>query len=168
MVKERDQTYTQSIVDFVVGTNFNHLPSDVVTQAKRIILDTLGCGIGGYTLDRGKVAIDLARDLGGKPEATILVTGDKVSCANAAFANGDLFNALDADETFLNSGHFAAPVLSAALAVAERVGTSGRDLITAFELGFEVNARLLISMRVFIESGKRRADRTVEKVSDFY
>jgi 2-methylcitrate dehydratase PrpD len=154
MVKERDQTYTQSIVDFVVGTNFNHLPSDVVTQAKRIILDTLGCGIGGYTLDRGKIAIDLARDLGGKPEATILVTGDKVSCANAAFANGDLFNALDADETFLNSGHFAVPVLSAALAVAERVGTSGRDLITAFELGFEVNARLLISMRVFKVKGE--------------
>jgi 2-methylcitrate dehydratase PrpD len=61
MTAEKDQTYTHSIVDFVVGTKFNHLPSDVVTQAKRIILDTLGCGIGGYTLDRGRT-FDAASD----------------------------------------------------------------------------------------------------------
>ncbi len=154
MAEQSDQSYTQSIVDFVMETDFSHLPSDVVAEAKRIILDTIGCGIGGYTLDRGKIAVDLARDLGGKPEATILVTGDKVSCANAAFANGDLCSALDADETFLNSGHFAAPVFSAALAVAERVGASGHGLITAFELGFEANARLLLSMRPFRAKGE--------------
>jgi len=166
MVARREQNYTQSIVDFVMETNFSHLPSNVVAEAKRIILDTIGCGIGGYTLDRGKIAVDLARDLGGKPEATILVTGDKVSCANATFANGDLCSALDADETFLNSGHFAVPVLSAALAVAERVGASGRDLIIAFELGFEVNARLLLSMRAFRAKGEPPAE-TLEAAEVF-
>ncbi|UCG82025.1 MAG: MmgE/PrpD family protein [Dehalococcoidia bacterium] len=166
MVTQGSHNYTKTIVDFVGQTDYSHLPNDVIAQTKRIILDTIGCGIGGYTLDRGKMVTDLARELGGKPEATVLVTGDKVSCTNAAFANGDLCNALDADETFMNSGHFAATVLAAALAVAEREGASGRDLITAFELGFEVNARLLLSMGVFQVKGEP-PDETLEASEAF-
>lgn len=146
---EGQVSYTKTLVDFAVGTNFENLPSEVVHETKRIILDTIGCGIGGYSLNRGKIVVELARDLGGRPEASIFVTGCKVSCANAAFANADLANALDADETLLNFAHFANVLVANALAVGELQGATGQDLITAVAVGFDITARIGLSMVPF-------------------
>ncbi|MDD5095082.1 MAG: MmgE/PrpD family protein [Dehalococcoidia bacterium] len=141
-----EDSYAQRLSDFVEGTEFEDLPVEVVDYTKRIILDTLGCAIGGYTLNRSKLIVDVARELGGKPESSILVTGDRVSSSAAAFANADMANALDADDTFLNYTHFANVVLADALAVAERVGANGKDLILAVALGFDVAARISLSL----------------------
>ncbi len=142
-------SYTQKLVDFAVGTTFQDLPSEVVRETKRIILDTIGCGIGGYSLDRGKIVAELAADLGGRPEASVLVTGCKVSCANAVLANADLANALDADETLVNFAHFANVVVSNALSVGEFKEATGQDLITAVAVGFDATARIGLSMLPF-------------------
>lgn len=149
MTQTIEPNYTQMLADFVVGTNFKDLPADVVHETKRIILDTIGCAIGGFSLDRGKIVVALARELGGKHEATVLGTGDKVSCSNAAFANADLANALDADEAFLNFTHIANVPVVAALAMGERTMASGDQVVTAVALGFDVCARVSLSMVPF-------------------
>jgi 2-methylcitrate dehydratase PrpD len=85
---------------FVVGIKFEDLPEDVVYETKRVLLDSIGCAIAGITSDKGKISIQLARRLGGPPESSIIGIGDKVSCSNAAFANGELINALDYDAIY--------------------------------------------------------------------
>ena len=142
-----DKNYTETLADFATKVSFDDLPHEVCHATKRLILDTVGCAIGGYSTDIGKIVIDLKRELGGKPESTILVTGDKTSCTSAAFVNAELANALDADETFRWMSHHANCVVLPALAVAERVSASGRELITSVAVGFEVATRIGLALR---------------------
>ncbi len=135
-------SYTETLAAFAVRTSFTDLPGDVVHATKRLILDTIGDAVGGFSTDIGKIAIDFKRDLGGRPESTILVVGEKTSCTSAAFANAALANALDADENIFHLGHMAQCAVMPALAVTERLGASGKDMITAVALGYELAGRI--------------------------
>ena len=70
---------TQELVNFAVDTKFGDLPQEVVHEAKRCLLDCIGCGLAGVTTDKGKFAIQLARRLGGPPESTVIGVGGKLS-----------------------------------------------------------------------------------------
>lgn len=144
-----DKSPTQMLANFAADTTFSNLPKDAVHATKRLILDTVGCAIGGYGTEIGKKCIKLKRDLGGTPESTILVVGDRTSCTSASFVNAQLANALDADEIFINSAHFANCVVMPALAVAERVKATGRDLLLSVAVGFDVAARIGLSLDVY-------------------
>ena len=88
--------------------------------------------------------------MGGPPEASILVTGDKVSCSNAAFANGEMINDLDYDALMRvkdRTPHITPFVMSAPLAVAEHQGASGKELLLAIVLAHEIGARIVSSVR---------------------
>ena len=131
---------TEKLVDFVTQAQFSDLPENVVSEMKRVVLDSIGCAINGLSTDKGKIAVELSRKLGGTSESTIIGTGEKVSCANAAFANGELINALDSDAF---TGSHSAPILiPAALSVGEKVSAAGKDVILAIALGFEIAVRL--------------------------
>lgn len=131
----------RELVDFIVETQYEDLPQMVAQESKRVLLDSVGVAIAGLAIDKGKYAVELARRLGGPPESTIVGIGDKVSCTNASFANGELINALDMDALLIPS-HVAPYVIPASLALAESVGTSGKGLITANVLAHEISARL--------------------------
>ena len=136
----QDKKIAEVLAEFIVRQKFEDLPKDVVHETKRALLDSIGCAIGGLSMDRGKIARKLAARLGGPRESTIIGTGDKVSCENAAFVNGELINALDYDAMI--GGHVTPNVLPAVLAVAESVGSSGRDLIVALVLSHEIGKRV--------------------------
>jgi 2-methylcitrate dehydratase PrpD len=136
---------TGKLARFVATIRFEDLPAAVVTDTKRVIYDTLASAIGGYTLDAGKITAAAAASMGGG-RATVLGSGAKVSAAAASFANAYLGNVLDADDTFLNSGHPAACAVFPALALAETEGLSGKALIAATAAGFEVGARIGLSL----------------------
>jgi len=139
---------SREIAQFVGATTFEDLPEPAVHEVKRIILDSIGCGLAGIKNDKGKIAVQFAMRLGGTPESSILGGGEKVSCCNAAFANGELINARDHDCYFSTFGQIAAYVLPAHLAVAESVSASGRDLILATALGHEIAARVAGALSV--------------------
>jgi 2-methylcitrate dehydratase PrpD len=80
---------TETLAKFSAELQFDDLPEDVVRETKRIILDIVGVALGGLDMDKGRIAINFARQIGGRPEATILGTGEKVPCPSAAFANGE-------------------------------------------------------------------------------
>ncbi len=126
---------------FTLETRYEDLPEPVVHTTKNLILDSIGCALAGITTDPGKMAITLAKMLGGTPECSIIGTGDKVSITNAVLANGQLLNALDFD-TVMAGGHTPPYVIPTELAMAERVGASGKDLIAATALGFEIAVRI--------------------------
>lgn len=148
------ESVTSALAEFVARTSFEDLPLEVREETKRIILDSLGCALGATTVARGKAAVALAAELGGKPEASILGTSERVSCVNAAFANSELVNALEFDPVLV-PGHVSAFAISAPLALAERQAATGKALLTAIALAHEVGARVGSSMRNVKAEGGR-------------
>lgn len=154
----------EKVAGFIVKTQFSDLPDSVIHETKRVLLDSIGCAISGVSTDLGRSSVDLAKRLGGSPESTIIGTDAKVSCANAAFANGELINALDFDGG--SAGHDTPYVIAAALALAEHVHTSGQDLILAIALGHEIAARLIQAEGGHLEIIRRGSGRAGVRYRD--
>lgn len=133
-----------AIVTFVTHITYADMPAEVVEQTKNIIIDTIGCALAGYITETGQIVRNVVRDLGGRPECRIIVSGEKNSCVNAAFANSKMANALDMDDCFMNMVHFAPMTVFTALSLAERVGATGKDLIEAVALGYDIAARVAL------------------------
>jgi 2-methylcitrate dehydratase PrpD len=144
---------TRELVRFVGRTRFDHLPPDVVHDTKRVILDTIGCAIGGHATEAGKIVVKVKAALGGVERAAILGTSLRTSATAAAFVNAELANLLDADETFLMMGHHANCMVAVALAVGQEVGASGKDVLSAVAVGYDVAARVALSLDVRQEPG---------------
>jgi len=136
---------TQILAEFVSHTSYSQLPEEVVQKTKGIILDTLGCGIAGYTLANQEFhwIFDLVKEMGGTPESMVFIEGLKTSAPQAALVNGTLIHTIDFDDTHVGSiSHLGAPAISSALAMGEKVGASGPALITAVVLAYEVASRI--------------------------
>ncbi|MFC1935968.1 MmgE/PrpD family protein [Chloroflexota bacterium] len=149
------KSLTEELADFVTKSRFERLPQPVVYETKRILLDSIGCALVGLATDKGKLSIELARRLGGPPESTIMGIGDKVSCASAGFANGELINALDYDSL----PHISPYVIPAPLALAESIRAPGKALILAIVLGYEISARMLKALtppREYVNDGPEK------------
>jgi 2-methylcitrate dehydratase PrpD len=132
---------TEKWANFLANCTYDDLPAEVILQTKIHTLDTIGCTLGGYALDWGKKVTAVGRDLGGKPEATVLGSGDKLHCANAAYVNGKMSNILDMDETLYQTRHIGGVPLFSALSVGERAGATGKDIILATVLAYDFGAR---------------------------
>jgi 2-methylcitrate dehydratase PrpD len=125
------------------ATHFEDLPKPAVQRTKDFILDTLGSGIAGSSADGIEGGLQLVREIGGKPQATVVVFGDRVPATSAALINGAMFQARDFDPVYEPGVMLPyGPVLGAALAGAELVGASGEELITAVVLGTDASCRI--------------------------
>jgi 2-methylcitrate dehydratase PrpD len=133
---------TNKLATFISEARFEDIPGDVRDLGKRLILDTIGNAIGGFSTSGAKLALKAIGNLGGAPRSTILVTSAKTSPQLAAFANMSLASALDSDDSILNIGHIAHCSFYPALALAERDQRSGPELLAAFVLAYEVGARI--------------------------
>ncbi len=134
----------ETFAKFVFDTTFEDLSQEVVHQTKRLILDTIGCALGGYYAEGSKMVRRLARSWGGDPQSSVLGGGWKTSCVNAAWVNGYLGMAIDADDTFI--AHPAVPVIFGILPIAEHLKANGKELITAVATGYDVVARFGLSV----------------------
>ncbi len=136
---------TRILAEFVNNMSFSQLPKEVIQKAKGIILDTLGCAIAGYTLANQEFhwLYDLVEEMGGNPEATIFIKGQKTSAAQAALVNGTLTHTIDFDDTHLGSiSHLGAPTVATVLALGEKVEAPGVLLITSLVAAYEVAGRV--------------------------
>jgi 2-methylcitrate dehydratase PrpD len=138
---------TKDLADFVVSTDFNSIPQDVKQDAKLCVLDWLGAALAGSLESPAKIITSIIREMGGSEESTMVGTPMRTSCVNAALANGICGHTVELDDIHEESIiHPAAPVVPAALAVAERSNVSGRDLITSVILGYELEIRIGAAM----------------------
>jgi 2-methylcitrate dehydratase PrpD len=138
---------TQDLVRLILDTDFASLSAGVIHATKRVILDTIAVTAGTFDLPVAKALLRLKRDVGGRGDATLIFDGTKIPVSNAVFLHAQLGNLYDADETLLNRAHFACGVVSAALAVGEMVDASGQELIAAVATGFDVAARVGLSLQ---------------------
>ncbi len=153
------------IVNFVTKTKYSDLPEHVIHETKRILLDCSGNAVAAHESDRGKIAYKLAKRLGGPPEASILGTGDKVAMTNAAFVNGELIDGQD--YACVGCGIHSSPhILPPPLAMAEYTGISGKDLILAIAVTYEISARLSSALTPIYETIARVGGRYEVKHPD--
>ena len=107
------------------------------------MLTIVGTIIAGASDEGCETAVTLARELGGKPEASILIHGGTVPAGQAAFVNAIMARALDFCDAMVPGAHSGSAVIPAALAAAEAMGgVSGADFLAAVCVGVELAIRL--------------------------
>jgi 2-methylcitrate dehydratase len=128
---------------YSANLRYDDLPAEVVHQAKRMIVDTIGCAVGGYASEPSRIARELAATVTSTQPATILCTGAKTSPDLAAFANGVMLRYLDFNDGYIGkeAGH-PSDSLGALISAAEIGRASGRDLITATVIAYEMFGRM--------------------------
>ena len=134
-----------TLARYATDIKYEDLPEDIVRKAKRTILDTLGCAFGGYIAGPSQIAVKLASDVNATRGATVLCSGTKTSPDLAAFANGVMIRYLDFNDGFVSLTHGAghpSDTIAALLAAADLTERSGRDLITATVLSYEVFCKI--------------------------
>lgn len=119
------------------------IPDKAREEAKRALLDMLGTTLAGSVETVGQIVTDYVRaECGASGTAAVAASGLRTSASLAALANGTMAHALDYDDVGLQVGHPSVAVIPAALAVAEETGASGRQVLDAIVLGFEVASRI--------------------------
>lgn len=133
---------TEQVAQFIEETAFANIPPAAITVAKAAIVDCFGVAIAGSQTDIGRIVARWAKAMGGGPAAGVIGGGFKTSLPIAARANGTMAHALDYDDVTKNTGHPTPPLLPAILALGETQGASGRELLEAYVVGFELESKL--------------------------
>jgi 2-methylcitrate dehydratase len=142
-------TIAAYLSDCTTSLTFDELPAEVVHQAKRLLIDTLGCAIGGYPSAPSKIARALAQMVSSHQPATVLGSGQQTSLELATFANGVMIRYLDFNDgyTAKESGH-PSDAIAAVLSPAEVAHGDGKAVITAMVLAYEVFCRFCDAVSV--------------------
>ena len=142
-------TIVESLSDYAASLRFEDLPPGVVHQAKRLLIDTLGCALGGFSGEPSAVARSLAESVSSRQPATVLGTGVETSPDLATFANGVMIRYLDFNDGYTSkeSGH-PSDAIAAVLSPAEVAHGDGKSVITATVLAYEVFCRLCDAVSV--------------------
>ncbi|MCW2782812.1 MAG: hypothetical protein JWR35_3261 [Marmoricola sp.] len=137
---------TAQLSEYIVGSDFDALPVDVVDCTKRVVLDTLGCMVLGSTLPGGSVVASYLRTTGVAGPATVIGASFKTSTAYAALVNGTASHSDELDASHLSWGHPASLSVAASLAVSETEGLGGRDFLNAVALSHDIGTRVFTAM----------------------
>ncbi len=134
---------SKKITDFALGLKYEDIPPDVVDYAKMLMIDSLGCAVAAVDQPHAK---QIFRVLSRKPaveQATLWGCGKKIETDDAVLYNGALIHGLDYDDTNgYGIVHPSSSVVTAALTVGEALDKSGKDIITAAIVGYEVLLRI--------------------------
>lgn len=125
---------------YALGLTYDMMPADVVHQAKRCLLDGLGCAIGAYDAPGRPICEETAKELGGHSEATVFVSGLRTSASNATLVNSFMIRFLDFND--MGGGGHNSDAIPGVLAIAEREKASGRDFLTAMVVTYELGSRV--------------------------
>src|SRR6185503_16167047 len=134
---------TEALAEYVTHSTYEAIPRDVRDEAKRAIVNYLGCALGGAVEPALGVAIKTLAPFSGNATACVLGRAERFDALHAALLNGIGSHVHEYDDTLpKNYIHPSVPVASALFAYASANPTSGRDFVHAFILGFEVESRI--------------------------
>ena len=138
--------FAQNLANFVSSLSYQSLPAEVVEKAKLCVLDFISVAVAGCETEWCMKVLHLMREIGGKPESTVLSYGDRIPSPNAALINGTMGHSWDFDDTHYSQLHPGTVIVPTALAIAEREGATGRDFLTAVTAGYEVMTRVTLAV----------------------
>lgn len=134
---------TRALANFVARSRAFELPSAVIHETSRAVLNWIGCAVGASSHPTIERALAAVQPFAGTTQASILGRKDRIDILHAAMLNGISSHTFDFDDTHLQTViHPAGPVMSALLALAEYRKCRGREFIHAFALGVEVECRI--------------------------
>jgi 2-methylcitrate dehydratase PrpD len=153
MTDTTDRSLTAYVADFIVETDAADIPEAVAHLGKRSVLDGIGLAFAGAASETGRIIRRYLDTLSfsGNEGCTVIGGERRIPARFAAFANGVSIHADDYDDTQLAVAkdrvyglltHPTAPALPAVLALAERAGASGRDLMVAYQIAVEVESKV--------------------------
>ncbi len=134
---------TRRLARYVLGLKYDALPAAVTKEARRTLLNWMGCAIGGSRHETVEIAIGALSPFFGAPRASVLGRRERTDMLHAALFNGISSHVFDFDDTHLKTViHPAGPVVSAILALSEDRPVSGREFIAAMVAGIETECRI--------------------------
>jgi 2-methylcitrate dehydratase PrpD len=133
---------TEQVAEFLVNTRFEQIPVEAIDVAKGAVIDCLGVAIAGSQTEIGRIVARWAKEMGGALVAGVIGGAFKTAPAIAARTNGTMAHALDYDDVTRNTGHPTPPLLPTLLALGEMQRASGRELLEAYVVGFELESKL--------------------------
>ena len=133
---------TETLARWIVAAKYDQLPIAAIEQAKKSILDYIGTATYGATTPLGHIIMDFTREQGGNPQARVIATNIRTASTAAAFANGAAGHAEDFDDLGGVGGHPATVLTPTVLALADELHLSGKDVLTAWVVGYEIGTRL--------------------------
>jgi 2-methylcitrate dehydratase len=136
------------LAGWVAGLRVDDFPPRAVEQAKLVLLDTIGCGLAALDDESARAVLATLASFGDKPQCTVLGQARKMSAPNAVLANGTLVRVLDLNDYVVGAhpqsgarGGHPSDNIPVALAAAELAGSSGRELLAAILVGYEIYGR---------------------------
>ncbi len=140
------QTEERRLAEFVGKLTYDEIPEDAIRVVKRILLAVAGAAVAGAAEEGCLPLRTMLLERGGKPEATVLIFGDKLPAPSAALLNGVMCRALDYCDAMAPGLHMGSSLIPAALAAVELRGEcDGREFLAALAVGAEVGSRLNLS-----------------------
>jgi 2-methylcitrate dehydratase len=137
---------SRKMARFALSLRYETIPESALQMAKRLLLDSIGCALGAVKLKDIQAAYDYVQQVGGNKQATIIWYGDKTNVPNAALMNSLLIRAMDYNDIYWKRDPcHPSDIIPAALAPGEYRRVSGKELLTAIVLAYELEMRLCLA-----------------------
>lgn len=136
------ETITARMARWAAGVTYDDLGDRAKHEARRFLLDSLGCAFGGLRQEDAEIALGVLDDIGGKGPATILGTGKKTDPVTASLANALMIRIMDYNDIYWQQDpSHPSDIIPAAMACGERARRNGKDLVLGIILGYEFECR---------------------------
>ena len=136
-------TITAHMSQWAANLQYEHLSPEAVYQAKRFLLDSVGCALGGYQQHDVKIALDVMHEIAGPGPCTVMGSGEQLDPVSASLLNGLMIRCMDYNDIYWKQDpSHPSDIFPAAIAGAERAKSGGRELILGLVLGHEFEIRL--------------------------
>ena len=136
------ETITAGMSRWAAGLSYPQLSQEAVYQAKRFLLDSVGCALGGFQQHDVKIALEVLDEIAGSGPATVIGTGKRIDPVSASLANGLMIRCMDYNDIYWKQDpSHPSDIFPAALAGCERAKSDGKELIVGLVLGHEFEMR---------------------------
>ncbi|MCH8276516.1 MAG: MmgE/PrpD family protein [Bacteroidetes bacterium] len=136
-------TITATMARWAATLKFEDLGAGAIREARRYLLDSFGCALGGYRQEDVHIALKVLKEIRGSGPATIIGTGERTDIVTAALANALMIRVMDYNDIYWQQDpSHPSDIIPAAMAAGERARLGGKELITGIVLGHEFEMRL--------------------------
>jgi 2-methylcitrate dehydratase len=141
--RDPNQTITAAMSRWASGLRFEDFSAEAIYQAKRFLLDSFGCALGGYQQHDVKIALEVLNEIAGPGLATVIGTGKRIDPVSATLANALMIRCMDYNDIYWKQDpSHPSDIFPAALACCERSRSDGKEVIVGLVLGHEFEMRM--------------------------
>jgi len=128
---------------WAAAVEYKHLSQEAVYQAKRYLLDSIGCALGAYMQHDVIIALGVLKEIAGRGPATVIGAGERIDVVSASLANALMIRCMDYNDIYWKQDPaHPSDIFPAAIACCERAKSNGKELIVGLVLGHEFEMRL--------------------------